>query len=122
MEASICHFWVKICFVQFDTFVSRVKLRVFEKCSICQITECPAMVITHKIQVKSELLFLCTGQKRLVRFFYDTWNYLKVTIQSSELSSFVLYPKTITSNFTFVYGTMLGSKNSELSSFALHAY
>ena len=53
-------------------------------------------------------------------FFYDTWNCLEVTIPSSELSIFALYPKTITWNFTFTYGTMLGSENSKLSSFALY--
>ena len=51
-------------FVQFGTFVSRVKFRVLEKCSKCQITECSAIVITQKTQVKSKLLLLCTGQKR----------------------------------------------------------
>ena len=30
--------------------------------------------------------------------FYDTWNYLELTLPSSELSIFVLYPKTITSS------------------------
>ena len=30
------------------------------------------------------------------------------------LSLFALYPKTITRNFTFIYGAMLGSKNPEL--------
>ena len=52
--------------------------------------------------------------------FSDTWNCLKVTIPSSELLIFVLYPKTITSNFTFAYGAMLESEYSEFSSFALY--
>ena len=43
-------------FVQFGTFVSRVKHLVLEECSICQMAECPAIVITQKTQVKSELL------------------------------------------------------------------
>ena len=64
MEASNLAFLSRNLFVQFGTFVSRVKLRVLEKCSICQMTECPAIVITQKTQVKSELLLLCTGQKR----------------------------------------------------------
>ena len=33
---------------------------------------------------------------------------------SSDLSLFALYPKSITRNFTFIYGIMLGSKNPEL--------
>ena len=84
------------------------------------MTECPATVITQKTQVKSELLLSCTGQNDKSEFFYDTWNCLEVTIPSSQLSLFVLCPKTITWNFTFAYGAMLGSENSELSSFALH--
>ena len=56
-------------FDQFDTFVSRVKLQVLEECSICQMTECPAIVITQKTQVEYELLFLCTRQKRLGGIF-----------------------------------------------------
>ena len=58
-------------FVQFGTFVSRVKLRVLDECFICQMTECPAIVITQKTQVKSQLLLshVCTGQKRKVGIF-----------------------------------------------------
>ena len=51
-------------FVEFGTFMSRVKLRVFEKSPICQMTECLAIAITQKTQVNSELLLLCTGQKQ----------------------------------------------------------
>ena len=51
-------------FVQFGSFVSRVKLQVLEEYSICQMTQCLAIAITQKTQVKSELLLLCTGQKR----------------------------------------------------------
>ena len=39
-----------------------------------------------------------------------------------RVGNFCPIPETITSNFTFVYGTMLESENSELSSFALHVY
>ena len=84
-----------------------------------QMTECPAIVITQKTQMKSELLLLCKGKNDKSEFFYDTWNCLEVTILSSELSIFVIYPKKVTWNFTFAYGTMLGSENSELSSFSL---
>ena len=51
-------------FVEFGTFVSTVKLRVLEESPICQMTEHPTIVITQKTQVNSELLLLCTGQKR----------------------------------------------------------
>ena len=34
--------------------------------------------------------------------------------------NFALYLKTVTWNFTSTYKTMLGSENSELSSFALY--
>ena len=51
-------------FVEFGTFVSRAKLRVLEESPICQMTECPAIAITQKTQVNSELLLLCTEQKR----------------------------------------------------------
>ena len=84
------------------------------------MTECLAIVITQKIQVKSELLLLCTGKNDESEFFYDTSNCLEVTIPSSQMSIFVLYLKTITWTFTFAHGTMLGSENSELSSFALY--
>ena len=89
--------------------MSRVKLRVLEECSICQITECLAIVITQKIQVKSELLdwFYVQGKNDESEFFYDTSNCLEVTIPSSQMSIFVLCPKTITWTFTFAYGTML---------------
>ena len=63
------HFLSRNLFVQFGTFVSRVKLRILEECSICQMTECPAIVITQKTQVKSKLLLSCTGQKRSVGIF-----------------------------------------------------
>ena len=82
-----------------------------------EMTECPAIVITQKTHLKSELLL--QGKNDKSEFFYETWYCLEVTISSSQLSIFVLYPKTITWNFTFAYGTMLGSENSELSSFAL---
>ena len=84
------------------------------------MTECLAIVITQKTQVKSELLLLSTGQNDESELFYDTWNCLEVKIPSSHMSIFVLYPKTITWIFTFAYGAMLGSENSELSSFALY--
>ena len=65
------------------------------------------------------------GKNDKSEFFYDTWNCLEMTIASSELSIFALYPKTVTWNFTLTYGSMLrsdnsmlGSENSELSSFA----
>ena len=57
------------------------------------------------------------GKNDNSELFYDTWNCLEATIASSELSIFALHPKTITWNFTFTYGTMLGSENSELSFF-----
>ena len=41
--------------------MSRVKLRVLEESPICQMTEYPAIAITQKTQVNSELLLLCTG-------------------------------------------------------------
>ena len=88
-------------FVEFGTFVSRVKLRVLEESPICQMTECPAIVITQKTQVNSELLLLCTGKNDKSELFYDTWNCLEATTPSSELSIFALYPKAITWNFTF---------------------
>ena len=102
--------------------MSRAKLRVLEECSKCQMTECPAIVITQETQGNPSYCFYVQGKNDLSEFFYGTWNFLEVTILSSELSIFILYPKTITLNFTFVYGTMLGSQNSELSSFALHVY
>ena len=64
--------------------------------------------------------FLYRAKNDKSEFFYDTWNCLELTVPSFELSIFVLYPKTITSNFTFAYGTMPGSENSELSSFTLY--
>ena len=94
--------------------MSRVKLRVLEESLICQIIECLAIVITKKTQVNSKLLLLCAGENDKSEFFYHTWNCLEVTIMSSELSIFALYSKTITWNFTFTNGTMLGSENSEL--------
>ena len=63
METSIRHFKWK-SFVQFGTFVSRVKLPVLEECSIRQMTECPAIVITQKTHVNSKFLLFCAGQKR----------------------------------------------------------
>ena len=69
-DGGVCSaFLSQNLFVQFGSFVSRVKLRVLEECSICQMTECLAIVITQKTQVKSELLLLCTGQKRHVGIF-----------------------------------------------------
>ena len=100
--------------------MSRVKLKVLEESSICQMTECPAMAITQKTQVNSELLLYVQGKNNKLEFFRCTWNCLEVTIPSSELSIFAIYLKTITWNFTFTYETMLGSENSELSSFALY--
>ena len=67
-----------------------------------------------------------TGEIRVIAFMYRAktisrnFSMTQVTIPSSQLSIFVLYPKTITWNFTFAYGTMLGSENSELSSFPLY--
>ena len=98
--------------------MSRVKLRVLEESTICQMTGCPAIAITQKTQVNSELLLYVQGKNNKLDFFYDTWNCLEATILSSELSIFALYLKTITWNFTFTYEAMLGSENSELSSFA----
>ena len=100
--------------------MSRVKLRVLEESPICQMTGCPAIAITQKTPVNFELLLYVKGKNDKLKFFCDTWNCLDVTIPSSELSSFALYLKTITWNFTFTYETMIGSENSELSSFALH--
>ena len=74
------------------------------------MTECPAMAITQKNQVNSELLLYVQGKKNKLEFFHDTWNCLEVTILSFELSTFALYLKTITWNFTFTYETMLGMK------------
>ena len=46
---------------------------------------------------------------------------MEVTIPSSELSIFVIYPKKKQLGFLLLHtGTMLGSENSELSSFALY--
>ena len=75
------------------------------------------MVITQKTQVKSELLLY---RAKKSEFFYDTWSCLEVTIPSSQMSIFVLYPKKITWIFTLHTGTRLGSENSELPSFALY--
>ena len=65
-------FLSRTLFVLFGSFVSRVKLRVLEECSICQMTECLAIMITQKSQVKSELLLLCTGQNTMSRNFSMT--------------------------------------------------
>ena len=100
--------------------MSKIKLRVLEESLIRQMTECPAIAITLKTQVNSELLLHVQGRNDKLEFFYDTWNFLDVTIPSFELLIFVLYLKTITWNFTFTYETMLESENSELSSFALY--
>ena len=51
-------------FFEFGTFVSRVKPRVLEESPICQMTECPAIAITQKIQVNSELLLYVQGKKQ----------------------------------------------------------
>ena len=60
MEVSIS----RNLFAEFGTFVSRVKLRVLEGSPVCQMTECPAIAITQKTWVNSELLLLCTGKKQ----------------------------------------------------------
>ena len=54
----ILAFFSKNLFVQFRSFVSRVKLRVLEECCICQITESLAIVITQETQVKSSYCFM----------------------------------------------------------------
>ena len=41
--------------------MSRVKLRVLEECSICQMTECPAIVISQKTHV---------GEIQVIAFMY----------------------------------------------------
>ena len=51
-------------FIEFGTFVSRVKLRVLEGSPVRQMTECPAIAIIQKTRVNSELPLLCTGKKR----------------------------------------------------------
>ena len=58
-------------FVQFGTFVSRVKLWVLE-CSTCQITECPVIVITQKTQVKSEFIAFMYRAKTISQNFSMT--------------------------------------------------
>ena len=83
---------------------------------------CDVSLLTNQvIKVFHSYLSYCfyvQGKNNKSEFFYDTWNCLEVTIPSSQMSIFVLYPKTIT--WTFAYGTMLRSENSELSSFALY--
>ena len=88
-------------FVQFRTFVSRVKLRVLEECSVCPMTECPAIVITQKTQVKSELLFLCTGQKRLVGIFL--WHMELLGSDNSEFRVVNCCPIPKNNNFEFYF-------------------
>ena len=62
MEPSVWNFESKsFCSVWY--FCVKGKTSSLEECSICQMTECPAIVITQKTQVKSELLLLCTGEK-----------------------------------------------------------
>ena len=73
----------------------------------------PKLTLQHKYND----IFYVQGKNYKLGFCYDTWNCLEVTIPGSELLSVALYPKTITWNFSFTYETMLGSDNSELSSF-----
>ena len=63
MEASTRNFLVEL-FLFSLVVLCQVKLRALEECSICQMTECLAIVITQKMQMKSELLLLFTGQKQ----------------------------------------------------------
>ena len=45
-------------FFKFGTFVSKVKLRVLVGSPVCQMTECPAIAITQKTRVNSEISLL----------------------------------------------------------------
>ena len=81
--------------------MSRVKLRVLEECSICQMTECPAIVITQENQVKSKLLLLFTGQKRLVRIFL--WHMELPGSDNSEFRVVNFYPVPKNKNFEFYF-------------------
>ena len=84
--------------------MSRVKLGVLGECSKCQMTECPAIVITQKTQktqVKSELLFLCTGQKRLVGIFL--WHMELLESDNSEFRVVNFCPIPKNNNFEFYF-------------------
>ena len=56
-------------FVEFGTFVSRVKLRVLEESPMCRMTVCPAIAITQKTQVNSEVLLYVQGKNDKLKFF-----------------------------------------------------
>ena len=88
-------------FDQFGTFVSRVKLQVLEECSICQMTECPSIVITQKTQVKYELLFLFTLQKPLVGIFLSHMELLENDNSEFRVVNFCPIPKN--NNFEFYF-------------------
>ena len=51
--------------------MSRVKLRVLEECSICQMIECLAIVITQETQVKYSYCFYVQGKNDESELFYD---------------------------------------------------
>ena len=88
-------------FVQFGSFVSKVKLRVLEECSIRQMTMCLAIVTTQKTQVKSELLLLFTGQKRWVGTFL--WHMELLESDNSEFPDVNFCPVPKNNNLDFYF-------------------
>ena len=51
-------------------------------------------------------------------FLSDTWNH--IGRENSKLSFIALYPKTITHNFTFTHGIILGSENFTVPSYCFY--
>ena len=101
-DGGVCpEFLSRNLFVQFGSFVSRVKLRVLEECSICKMTECLAIVITQKTQVKSELLLLCAGQKWWIGTFL--WHMELLGSDNSEFPDVNFCPVPKNNNLDFYF-------------------